>query len=134
MRIGTILTLALGLVFASAVCGMLAGVLGALGLHLSDAAHQQLGQLVLQSASDAEDMRIKLFGVDNPGSASSALALSDVVPDNFYRVLADGHALGILTGTILFGMAFAALSGEQTRVLQRVFESYSLKETPYKAA
>jgi Na+/H+-dicarboxylate symporter len=123
LRIGTMLTLALGLVFASAVCGTLAGVLGAPGLHLSDAAHQQLGQLVLQSASDAEDMRIKLFGIDNPGSASSALALSDVVPDNFYRVLADGHALGILTGTILFGMAFAALSGEQTRVLQSVFES-----------
>jgi Na+/H+-dicarboxylate symporter len=123
LRIGTMLTLALALVFVSAVGGTLAGVFTAPGLHLPDDAHQQLGQLVLQSASDAEDMRMKLFGADNPGSAASALALRDVVPDNFYRVLAGGNALGILTGTILFGMAFAALSGEQTRVLHSVFES-----------
>lgn len=123
LRIGTMLTLALGLVFGAAVVGMLAGVVVAPGLHLSDDAHRQLGQLVLQSASDAEDIRMKLFGTDGTGSAPGALALADVVPDNFYRVLAGGHALGILTGTILFGMAFAALSGEQSRVLQSVFES-----------
>jgi Na+/H+-dicarboxylate symporter len=123
LRISTMLTLSLGLVFAAALVGMLAGMVVAPGLHLSDAAHRQLGQLVLQSASDAEDMRMKLFGTDSAGAASSGLALRDVVPDNFYRVLAGGHALGILTGTILFGMAFAALSGEQTRVLHGVFES-----------
>jgi Na+/H+-dicarboxylate symporter len=122
-RIGTMLMLALGLVFAAALVGMLAGMVVAPGLHLSDAAHRQLGQLLLQSASDAEDVHMKLFGIDSTGPAPGALALGDVVPDNFYRVLAGGHALGILTGTILFGMAFAALSGEQTRVLHGVFES-----------
>jgi Na+/H+-dicarboxylate symporter len=122
LRIGTMLALAVGIVVVCAAGGALAGLVAAPGLHLSDAAHRQLGQLVLQSASDAEDMRMKLFGSDPASVAAGALALRDVIPDNFYRVLAGGHALGILTGTILFGMAFAALSSEQTRVLHSVFE------------
>lgn len=122
LRIGTMLGLALALVFASAAGGTLLGVFSAPGLHLSEAAHRHLGQLMLQSASEAEDLRMKLFGADKPALASG-LALKDVVPDNFYRVLAGGDALGILTGTILFGMAFAALTGEQTRTLHGVFES-----------
>ncbi|MFC0401962.1 dicarboxylate/amino acid:cation symporter [Paraburkholderia rhizosphaerae] len=46
----------------------------------------------------------------------------DLIPDNFYRALAQGRTLAILSGTILFGMAFAALSREQSTMLSSVFE------------
>jgi Na+/H+-dicarboxylate symporter len=130
LRIGTMLALAVALVALCAAAGTLAGVLAAPGQSLSNAAHAQLGQLVLQSSSDAGDMRMTLFGHAGSAAAPRGLALRDFVPDNFYRVLADGHALGILTGTILFGMAFAALSTEQTSVLNGVFEGiYRTLET-----
>ncbi|RKF46713.1 dicarboxylate/amino acid:cation symporter [Paraburkholderia fungorum] len=123
LRIGSMLSLALALVALCAVCGTLVGIAAAPGAHLSEGARVQLGQAVLQSASDAEDLRMSLLDAHEPGHALSAISLRDVVPDNFYRVLADGRALGILTCTILFGMAFAALSSAQTRVLNSVFES-----------
>ncbi|QGZ64847.1 dicarboxylate/amino acid:cation symporter [Paraburkholderia acidisoli] len=122
-RVGTIMLLALGIVVLSAVGGTLLGVAVGPGQHLSDAAHAQLGKLVFQSASEAEDMHVALFahGAD-PAGGASFVDVNDIVPDNFYRVLAQGHSLGILTGTILFGLAFAALSREQTRMLSSVFE------------
>jgi Na+/H+-dicarboxylate symporter len=130
LRIGAMFALAVALVAACAAAGTLAGVAVAPGQSLSNGAHAQLGQLVLQSATDAGDMRMTLFGHGRPAASPGALVLSDVVPDNFFRVLADGHALGILTGTILFGMAFAALSSEQTSVLNGVFEGiYRALET-----
>ena len=36
-------------------------------------------------------------------------ALSDMVPDNFFKALVEGRSLGILICAILFGLAFAAL-------------------------
>jgi Na+/H+-dicarboxylate symporter len=121
--VGTIMLLALALVVLSAVGGTLIGVLAMPGNHLSERAHAQLGELVLKSAS-AEEVRVALFerGAASAGEGASLIGVNDIFPDNFYRVLAQGHSLGILTGTILFGLAFAALSREQTRMLSNVFE------------
>ncbi len=130
MRICMIAGLAFGLVALCAVAGTLTGVLAMPGQHLSDAAHAQLGELVLKSASDAEEVRVALFDPAAGAASRAGYALQDVFPDNFYRVLAEGRSLGILTGTILFGMAFAALSREQSTMLSSVFEGiYRTLET-----
>ncbi|CAB3749332.1 dicarboxylate/amino acid:cation symporter [Paraburkholderia humisilvae] len=55
-------------------------------------------------------------------SHAVAYTVHDLIPDNFYRALAQGRTLAILSGTILFGMAFAALSREQSTMLSSVFE------------
>jgi Na+/H+-dicarboxylate symporter len=123
VRIGTMLMLAVVVVALCAAGGVALGAFAMPGQHLSDAAHAQLGELVLQSTGDAGDMRVVLFGhVIQSSTATPGFSLDDLVPDNFYHALAQGQALGILTGTILFGMAFAALSREQTSMLNSVFE------------
>ncbi|WP_017773561.1 dicarboxylate/amino acid:cation symporter [Paraburkholderia kururiensis] len=134
-RVGTIMLLALAFVVLSATGGTLAGVLAMPGQHLSAEAHAHLGELVLKNAG-AEDVRVALFGQGagsagtGTGTGTSVIDVSDLFPDNFYRVLAQGHPLGILTGTILFGLAFAALSRDQTRMLSNVFEGvYRALET-----
>lgn len=134
-RVGTIMLLALAFVVLSATGGTLAGVLAMPGQHLSAEAHAHLGELVLKNAG-AEDVRVALFGQgagsagSGTGTGASLIDVSDLFPDNFYRVLAQGHPLGILTGTILFGLAFAALSRDQTRMLSNVFEGvYRALET-----
>ena len=123
LRIGTMLMLAIALVALASVVGTLVGVIAAPGLHLSEAAHAQLGRLILASGGDAGELRMALFGQDAQAAADRLFALRDLVPDNFYGALASGRAIGILTCTIFFGMAFAALSGEQTKVLNGIFES-----------
>lgn len=130
-RVGTIMLLALALVVVSGVAGTLIGVLVMPGQHLSAEAHAHLGELVLKSAG-ADEVRVALFdhGAGDAGTGTSLIGVNEIFPDNFYRVLAQGHSLGILTGTILFGLAFAALSREQTRMLSNVFEGvYRALET-----
>jgi Na+/H+-dicarboxylate symporter len=130
-RVGTIMLLALALVVLSGIGGTLIGVLAMPGQHLSAEAHAHLGELVLKSAS-ADEVRVALFdhGAKSASTGSGLIGVDDIFPDNFYRVLASGHSLGILTGTILFGLAFAALSREQTRMLSNVFEGvYRALET-----
>ncbi|WP_206956187.1 dicarboxylate/amino acid:cation symporter [Trinickia acidisoli] len=130
LRIGTMLMLAIAVVALCAFAGTLAGVVAAPGLHLSDAAHAELGRLVLSSGGNAGEVRMQLFEQGAQAAAERAFALTDVVPDNFFSALASGRALGILTCTIFFGMAFAALSSEQTKVLNGIFESiYRALET-----
>ncbi|TAM54342.1 MAG: cation:dicarboxylase symporter family transporter [Paraburkholderia sp.] len=123
LRIGTMLMLALALVALSALAGTLAGVVAAPGLGLSQAAHAELGRLILSSGGDAGEVRMALFSQGAQGTPEHLFALTEIVPDNFYGALANGRALGILTCTIVFGMAFAALSAEQTKVLNGIFES-----------
>jgi Na+/H+-dicarboxylate symporter len=123
VRVGTIFGFAVVLVMACAIGGTLTGVLMMPGQHLSAAAHAQLGELVLKSASDAEEVRVTLFGPTLHATAGAdTYGLQELFPDNFYRVLADGSSLGILTGTILFGLAFATLSRERSNMLNNVFE------------
>jgi Na+/H+-dicarboxylate symporter len=131
-RVGTILLLAFGLVVLSAAGGTLLGVVAGPGQHLSADAHAQLGKLVLKSASDAEDVHVALFGhaAEAVSAGANLVGVSDLFPDNFYRALAQGQSLGIFTATILFGLAFAALSREQTTMLSSVFEGvYRALET-----
>ena len=129
-RIGTMLMLAIALVALCALAGTLAGLAVAPGSHLSAAAHAQLGRLILSSNSDAGELRMALFSQGVQTAGDHRLALAEVVPDNFYSALASGRALGILTCTIFFGMAFAALSAEQTKVLNSIFETiYRALET-----
>ncbi|MGG1947630.1 cation:dicarboxylase symporter family transporter [Trinickia sp. NRRL B-1857] len=123
LRIGTMLTLAIALVALCGVAGTIAGVVAAPGLDLSAAAHDVLGRLILASSGNAGEVRMALFAQGAQASTEGAFALTDVVPDNFFGALANGRALGILTCTIFFGMAFAALSSEQTKVLNGIFES-----------
>jgi Na+/H+-dicarboxylate symporter len=124
MRIGTMLALAVVLVALCAAGGVALGMSAMPGQHLSAIAHAQLGRLVLQNGADGGDMGVALFGhaASSVAATAGGFTLDDLVPDNFYHALAQGQALGILTGTILFGMAFAALSGEQTSMLNNVFE------------
>ena len=124
LRVSTIAALAAALVGVCALAGTLAGIVAMPGQHLSTAAHVQLGGLVLKSAGDAGEVGIKLFGpaTANASASLGAHGLRELIPDNFYRVLAEGRPLGILTGTLLFGLAFTALPREQTRMLSLVFE------------
>lgn len=123
LRIGTMLTLAVALVALCAFAGTLAGAIAAPGLHLSDAAHAQLGRLILESGGNAGEVRMALFVQAAQETAHRGFGLTHIVPDNFYGALASGRALGILVCTIFFGMAFASLSGDQTKVLNGIFES-----------
>ncbi|PMS18568.1 sodium:dicarboxylate symporter [Trinickia dabaoshanensis] len=123
LRIGTMLMMAIALVALGGAAGTVAGVLTAPGLHLPAAAHAQLGRLILASGGNAGEVSMTLFSQGAAAASDGAFALTDVVPDNFFGALANGRALGILTCTILFGMAFAALSSEQTKVLNGIFES-----------
>ncbi|MFL9921722.1 cation:dicarboxylase symporter family transporter [Paraburkholderia fungorum] len=123
VRVGTIFGLAVVLIVLCAIGGTLTGVLMMPGQHLSAAAHAQLGELVLKSASDAEEVRVTLFDhASHAASDAGTFDLQALFPDNFYRVLAEGRSLGILTGTILFGMAFATLSRDRSNMLNSVFE------------
>ncbi|MDR5880064.1 cation:dicarboxylate symporter family transporter [Caballeronia sp. LZ032] len=130
-RIGMMLLVAFGLVVLGSVAGTLIGVMAGPGQDLSATARAQLGRLVLQSASSAEDVQVALFDHGAAAAAgASFVGVGDIFPDNFYRVLAQGHSLGIFTATILFGLAFAALSREQTGTLSSVFEGvYRALET-----
>jgi Na+/H+-dicarboxylate symporter len=139
LRIGTILATALGLVALCAVAGTLAGRLATPGAHLSDAASGKLGQMVLDNVAEARESRIDLYapsvasGESGRGIASGPVLpaaarpdvgypLNEIFPENFYRALAQGHMLGILTATILFGLAIAALSRERAATLNNVLE------------
>lgn len=122
-RVGLIGTLALALTALGGVAGALAGALAMPGAHLPERAYATFGERLLQSTGDAQEVGVTLF--ERAGAAVSqagAYGWHDAVPDNFYRVLAQGHPLGILAGTLLFGLAFAALSREQSAMLGNVFE------------
>ena len=121
-RVGSMLSLSLALVALCAVGGTLIGLIAGPGAHLGAGARAHLGQLVMQSTSDAEDLRMSLFGTGGSARVPATVALRELAPDNFYRVLADGRTLGVLTCTVLFGMAIATLSSAQSRVLHNVFE------------
>ncbi|PLZ00086.1 sodium:dicarboxylate symporter [Burkholderia sp. WAC0059] len=129
LRVAMVLGFSLVAVALSGFGGALAGGLGGPGQHLPEVVRVQLGELVLGSGSGAGDMAIALFG-DGKATTGGSFSLQELVPDSFFGALADGHALGILTGTILFGMAFSALSGEQVHMLNGIFESiYRALET-----
>lgn len=123
-RFGAIIGTAAGVVAACALAGTLAGVLTAPGAHLPAQASEKLGALILSGVADGGEVRVHLHGsaAAETDTARPSDALEAIIPDNFYRALAHGQTLGVLTGTLLFGLAFAALSREQTSMLGNVFE------------
>ncbi|MEO8022057.1 cation:dicarboxylase symporter family transporter [Polaromonas sp.] len=118
-----IVGLAVGLVVLCAVLGAMFGVLTGTGQDLSSANREYLGALVQVAGGDAANAEISLHGAE----ASEARATPDLwmaaVPDNFFRVLAEGQSLAILLCAILFGLAFAALLRPQTNALMGIFEA-----------
>jgi Na+/H+-dicarboxylate symporter len=126
-RFGAIIGTAAGVVGACALAGALAGVVAAPGAGLSAPASEKLGALILSGVADGGEVRVDLHGnaaaeAEVANAAKASDALGEIIPDNFYRALAHGQTLGVLTGTLLFGLAFAALSREQTGMLSNVFD------------
>lgn len=126
-RMATIAGLAVALVAACAVGGTLLGAAVMPGKHLSPQEHGTLGELVWREGRALSDDVVTLAPTVAAQPGASALrhesVLRDVLPDNFFRVLAQGHTLGILVATLLFGLAFASLSRERTALLNGIFES-----------
>lgn len=121
-RFGAIFGTAAGVVGVCALAGALAGVLTAPGAELPAQASEKLGALILSGVADGGEVRVDLHGKAEANTDKLPHALGNIIPDNFYRALAHGQTLGVLTGTLLFGLAFAALSREQTGMLSNVFE------------
>jgi Na+/H+-dicarboxylate symporter len=122
LRVGTIVAAGVGMVALCALAGALAGLLAAPGAGLASSATDQLGHLILDRVADGGEVRVDLYGQGSGAPAALAGVLDQLFPDNFYGALAQGRTLSILTGTILFGLAFSALSREQTGMLGNVFD------------
>lgn len=133
-RMATIAGLAVAMVAACAVAGTLVGAALMPGKHLTVAEQATLGEVVWRQGSALTDDAVSLSAtpareVDAGTSAGAAQdarqasVLRNLLPDNFFRVLAQGHTLGILVATLLFGLAFASLSRERTALLNGIFES-----------
>ncbi len=126
-RIALTVALAVALVAACAVGGTLLGAAVMPGKHLSPQEHAQLGELVWRQGEALSADNVSLLAPLDAGTGEAAArregVMRDLLPDNFFRVLAQGHTLGILVATLLFGLAFASLSRERTALLDGIFES-----------
>ncbi|MFI5447672.1 dicarboxylate/amino acid:cation symporter [Polaromonas sp. UC242_47] len=121
-RVVMIVALAIGLVVLCAVLGTVFGVLAGPGQNLSVSSREYLGELVQNAGGDAANAEIFLYGAALP-VADVASPWAGVVPNNFFRVLAEGQSLGILMCAIFFGLAFAALLRTQGNALMGIFEA-----------
>ncbi|CAB3629302.1 MULTISPECIES: dicarboxylate/amino acid:cation symporter [Achromobacter] len=128
-RIALTAALAVALVGACAVSGTLLGAAVMPGKHLSPQEHAQLGELVWSEGNALSENSVSLMESPDAGAAMGDGAsrresvMRGLLPDNFFRVLAQGNTLGILVATLLFGLAFASLSRERTALLDGIFES-----------
>jgi aerobic C4-dicarboxylate transport protein len=116
-----IVGLAIGLVVLCAFLGAILGVLASPGQNLSAASREYLGTLVQSAGGSAADAEMSLY--DTGVIAAPASGHWGIVPDNFFRALAEGQSLGILVCAILFGLAFAAFLKNQTSPLMGIFEA-----------
>lgn len=114
------LVLALGLVFAAAIAGTLFGFLTSPGSSIDAGSRAYLGSVVLSSAAGNAEML--LFSTDAQ-DAGAPHPWGLLLPDNFFRALAQGQSLGILICAILFGLAFASMGKSQSNVLMGIFEA-----------
>jgi aerobic C4-dicarboxylate transport protein len=121
-RVLMIAGLAIALVVACAAAGTYLAALVDPGRNMDHDSRVYLGALV-QAAGDAADTEITLEAPAGVAPPATGAWLSDFVPDNFFKVLAEGKSLGILLCAILFGLAFAALSKSQNSSLTTVFEA-----------
>ena len=113
--------IALLMVVTCAGTGLAFGWIAAPGTQLGAETRAHLGALVLEQGGNGSNVEMRLLGDDSLEQAKGHL-LKSVVPDNFFRALAEGQSLGILSCALLFGMGFAALSGTQNNTLNHLFE------------
>lgn len=113
--------IALLMVVTCAGTGLAFGWIAAPGTQLDAETRAHLGALVLEQGGNGSNVEMRLLGDDSLEQAKGHL-LKAVVPDNFFRALAEGQSLGILSCALLFGMGFAALSGTQNNTLNHLFE------------
>jgi Na+/H+-dicarboxylate symporter len=122
--------LALVLVGACAVFGTVAGSLVQPGSSVDRSTREYLGALVQQAGAAAGDSEITIEAPEVKEAAVDPNWAADLIPDNFFRVLAEGQSLGILLCAIPFGLAFAALGRGENTALTGVFEAvYRALET-----
>lgn len=113
--------IALLMVVTCAGTGLAFGWIAAPGTQLDAETRAHLGALVLEQGGNGSNVEMRLLGDDSLEQAKGHV-LKSVVPDNFFRALAEGQSLGILSCALLFGMGFAALSGTQNNTLNHLFE------------
>lgn len=118
-----IVALAVGLVVLCAVLGTALGVLAGTGQNLSPATREYLGAMVQHAGGDAANAEVSLYSAEPVAVEPAGRGWSGVVPDNFFRALAEGQSLGILMCAIFFGLAFAALMRAQSGALMGIFEA-----------
>lgn len=119
-RILMIAGFALLLVVACAATGLALGWVNAPGAQLDAESRAHLGELV-QKAGDGGDTEMRLHDSSTQATAIDS-PRATLLPDNFFRVLAEGRSLGILSCSLLFGLAFAALARTQHAALNHMFE------------
>lgn len=118
-RVAMIGGLAVVLVFACAMVGAWGSIILNPGAGLDSDARQHLGALVQQQGGDTE---MRLWAAEQVMLPPPSIWMT-IIPDNVFRVLAEGKSLGILLAAIFFGAGFAALPKEQTQALNRLFEA-----------
>ena len=131
-RILMVAALAVVLVALSAAVGTALGALVQPGSGVDHGTRGYLGALVQQAGSAAGDTELSLDKSTDPTAAKAGDThwSTDLVPDNFFKALADGKSLAILLCAIPFGLAFAALGRGQNGALTGVFEAvYRALET-----
>lgn len=121
-RAWMILLLTLATVAVGAVSGTLAGTLSGAGQGVSLQDRSTLGAMVQDAENAGGHDEMLRYAPD--GAAQGLVPQGGMVwlPDNFFRVLAQGHTLGILTCAILFGLAFAMVGKGQNNRLMGIFE------------
>jgi aerobic C4-dicarboxylate transport protein len=122
-RSAMIVVLGFGLVFLAASIGTGLGYLAGPGQHMDADSRAYLGAVVLSADGAAGNAEISLFGVDAEDALPAPRLWAILLPDNFFRALAQGQTLGILSCAILFGLAFAAMGKTRSNMLMNVFEA-----------
>lgn len=113
--------LALLMVVTCAGTGLAFGWVAAPGAQLDAQTRSHLGALVLAQGGSSGNFEMQLF--DSGGiETHTEKPWGSLIPDNFFRALVDGSSLGILSGALLFGLGFAALSRAQNNTLNNLFE------------
>jgi aerobic C4-dicarboxylate transport protein len=121
-RMLMIASFAAALVAACAAMGVAFGTLADPGRGLDPATRAYLGRMVQQAGAQAGDSEMALIAPEQAPPAPEH-PLSDLVPDNFFKALAEGQSLGILLCALLFGVAFAALDRGRSSALSSTFEA-----------
>jgi Na+/H+-dicarboxylate symporter len=121
-RVLMMVGLAVLLVVLCAVLGAALGVLVQPGGHIGEDTRQSLGRLVLADTGDSAN--VDMLRYDTLGGAGAVVVKpwAEVIPENFFNALAQWQPLAVLSCSILFGLAFAALPKLQSASLMAVFD------------